>query len=194
MATEPILRVSDLKQWAYCRRIAFYQLCKPLEAGVTEPMREGKRVQDAIERLEQRRKVREYGLESAERLFGLTLVSDRLGLSGQIDLALRTPTAVVPVDFKHTTGPPRPNHGVQLCAYGLLLEEHLSLPALRGFVYRVPDDAIFEVAFDESLRATLQQAIADIKDMVAKESFPEPADSIAKCLNCEYLNFCNDRL
>jgi CRISPR-associated exonuclease Cas4 len=172
----------------------FYQYCKPVEPVVTEPMAAGKRLEEAIERLERRRKTREYGLVDATRIFNLWIVSERLGLSGQIDLALRTDTEVIPVDFKHTPGPPRMNHKIQLAAYGLLLEERFSLPARRSFIFRLPDEELFEIALEDAYRSSVQRAVEEIRKMILNERFPPPADSIGKCANCEFLNFCNDRL
>jgi len=72
-----MLRVTDLKQWAYCRRIVYYQHRMPGAGAPTYKMQEGRRAQELIERLEVRRTLREYGLDAAERRFGLWLEDQR---------------------------------------------------------------------------------------------------------------------
>ena len=66
-----MLRVTDLKQWAYCRRIVYYQHRMPGVGKQTYKMGEGKAAQDMVEQLEMRRTLREYGFEGAGRKFGV---------------------------------------------------------------------------------------------------------------------------
>jgi len=46
-----------------------------------------------------------HSLDRAERSFGVWLRSERLGLSGKLDLSLPTADAACPVDFKDNTTP-----------------------------------------------------------------------------------------
>src|SRR5438094_1227131 len=98
------LRVTDLKQHAYCPRIPFYQHVMGFTGKPTYKMKRGRDAQAAIEALERRRKHREYGLAEGRRHFGSWLTSERLGLSGKLDLLIETEAACFPVDFKYTTG------------------------------------------------------------------------------------------
>src|SRR6266705_3495490 len=100
------LRVTDLKQYAYCPRIPFYQHVMGFTGKPTYKMERGRDAQAAIEALERRRKLREYGLAEGQRRFGCWLTSERLGLSGKLDLLIETEDACFPVDFKYTTGRP----------------------------------------------------------------------------------------
>lgn len=189
----PILRVVDLKQWAYCPRIPYYSWVKPIHPPETEPMRQGRLTQAVIERLEVRRKTSEYSLAGAERLFNVSIVSPALGLSGQIDLVLKLPSEVMPVDFKDTPGPVRRNHGIQLAAYSLLLEERFGVPSTRGFVYLIPSDVIVPGPLGQEAKREVSAMIRDLRDTLSSERLPPPADRRSKCVVCEFLNFCNDR-
>jgi CRISPR-associated exonuclease Cas4 len=86
-------------------------------------MQRGKDIQAAVEALERRRGFRAYSMRDGERRLGLWLHSERLGLSGKLDLLILTVDACYPVDFKDTEGGPRRNHRLQLAAYALLAEE-----------------------------------------------------------------------
>ncbi len=83
----------------------------------------GRNVEAAVAALERRRGYGAYGLERGERQFGVWLRSERLGLSGKLDLLIVTAEACFPVDFKDTAGGVRANHRMQLAAYALLAEE-----------------------------------------------------------------------
>jgi len=80
------IRVNDIKQYAYCPRVVFYQYCMPVEKKATWKMEQGKVAEAEIDKLEKRRKLREYRLADGERRFHVWLTSGRIGLSGKIDL------------------------------------------------------------------------------------------------------------
>jgi CRISPR-associated exonuclease Cas4 len=104
------LRVNDIKQYAYCPRIVFYQYAMPVEKKPTWKMEQGKIEEAKIDRLEKRRKLREYRLVEGERRFHFWLTSERLALTGKLDLLIDSPEGLFPVDFKWTTGRPHRNH------------------------------------------------------------------------------------
>jgi CRISPR-associated exonuclease Cas4 len=81
-----MLRVTDLKQWAYCGRIVYFQRRMPGVGKQTYKMEEGKTAQEMIEQLEMRRTLREYGFEGTVRKFGLWLENEEPGISRQVGL------------------------------------------------------------------------------------------------------------
>lgn len=188
----PDFTVTDLKQHLYCPRIPWFRLVQPVKSASTYAMERGHRVQDRVEALEKRRSFREYGLPTGERLFGLWLKSDRLGLSGRIDMAVRTHVGVFPVDFKDTEGPVRANHRVQLTAYAMLLEEYFDMPSSLAFIYRVPDDLVFTVEVGPVERDDVQRRLEAMRMAVQSEAFPEATSVRARCVECEFVNYCGD--
>ena len=127
------LRPTDLRQYDYCPRVVYYDHCTPLGRRETPKMSYGKDAHDLERLLEKRRSLKRYGLHQGKRHFNLTLVSETLGLSGSCDLAVITPDAAYPVEFKTTTRQPAMGHKLQLCAYALLLEERYARPCPQGF-------------------------------------------------------------
>ena len=186
------LTVTDLKQWAYCPRIPFYRYVLPVERPVTYKMERGKAVQAAVEALERRRGFRAYGMKEGERLFGVWLRSRRLGLSGKLDLLIRTPETCYPVDFKDTEGRPRQNHRVQLAAYALLVEEMFGTPVPQAFVYLVPQKEVVALPVKEADRTEVVRILAETRRMIAREQTPEPTPVRRRCEACEYQNYCAD--
>ncbi len=186
------LTVTDVKQFAYCARIPYYAYILPVPVVMPYKVARGHDVQAALEALEQRRTLRRYGVETGERLFGLRVRSERLGLHGRLDVAVRTPGSCHPVDFKDTEGGVRHNHVLQLAAYALMLEEQLGSPVPSGFVYLVPQQDVVEVALGEPERTEVESALASIRAFVAAETLPEPTPVRARCEGCEFRNFCAD--
>jgi CRISPR-associated exonuclease Cas4 len=187
-----MLTVTDLKQFAYCPRIPYYQYVLPVRPKKTYPMTRGKAVQAAVEALERRRGFRRYGIGEGKRRFGLALRSERLGLSGRLDLMIETADACFPVDFKDTEGPVRRNHRIQLAAYALLVEDSLKIPVSTGFVYRVPVKDMVAVDIRAQDRAFAAGVVHEIRRSVTAEAIPEPTDVRNRCTACEFRNFCGD--
>lgn len=186
------LRVNDLKQYAYCPRVVFYQYTMPVQRKATYKMERGKDTEAAIQRLESRRTLREYQLAEGTRQFQLWLRSERLALSGRLDLLVTTPRAAFPVDFKDTMAPVQRNHHVQLCAYALLVEDVLGVHVEKGFIYRVPRDDIVAVDMSSELRRHTMLLMAEIRRMVRHEIVPPPTAVRERCADCEYRNYCGD--
>ncbi len=186
------LTVTDLKQWAYCPRIPFYTYVLPVDHVRTYKMQRGHAVQGALEALERRRRLREYGLTEGERRFGTVLRSDRLGLTGKLDLLIITPKACLPVEIKDTEGGVRANHRIQIAAYALLVEEAFHKPVPEAFVYLAPTDEVVAVTVDAESRRRVLDSLTEMRAMIADELFPEPTPVRSRCTACEYQNYCGD--
>jgi CRISPR-associated exonuclease Cas4 len=120
---------------------------------VTYQMTEGILEHQRTEALEQRRSLRAYGLSDGERQFNLALRSERLGLSGRLDLLIVREGEAIPVEFKNSTAGLALQHKYQLAAYALLVEELTERSVRRAFVYYIPKRAAQEVAITPAMRA-----------------------------------------
>lgn len=203
------LRVSDLKQYAYCPRIVYYQYVMPVDREPTYKMAHGKEAQVSLEALEKRRKLRAYrldsaapddptnrglkdGLDSGERIFNLWLRSERLGLNGRLDLLIHTVQGYYPVDFKYTEGGVRRNHVLQLAAYALLVEERYETAVETGFLYLIPAKDVVVLALTDEMKREVLETLAKVRRMIRQEAMPPPTPVRARCKDCEYQNYCAD--
>jgi CRISPR-associated exonuclease Cas4 len=184
--------VTELRQWQYCPRVVYYHQLMPGAGQSTYKMREGARAQEMIESLEMRRTLREYGLEAAERQFGVWLSDNRVGLSGKIDLLLKGDRSAAVVDFKLTSGDVGENHRMQLAGYAVLVESVLGLPVQQTFLFRIPDNKVFAVPVGEDLRERVAEAVRAMQRLRETEELPAPTDVRARCTECEYANYCAD--
>lgn len=190
--TRLALRVSDLKQYHYCPRVVYYQYVMPVDKAVTYKMEKGKAAQEVLEALEQRRKLRAYGLKEGTRRFNWWVRSAPLGLSGKMDMAIDTGDRIYPVDFKFTRGRPHRNHLFQLAGYALILEETLRRPVTEGFIYLIPQKDAVILEMTEQIKAECLETLATIREMISLERFPGPPTTRTKCADCEYQNYCRD--
>ncbi|MGO9264671.1 MAG: CRISPR-associated protein Cas4 [Candidatus Binataceae bacterium] len=186
------LTATDLKQWAYCKRVVYYHHVMPVEFARTYKMERGRDVEAAVEAMEKRRGFRRYGLDRGERRFGAWVTSQRLGLAGKLDLLIVTDDACYPVDFKDTDGGVRRNHRIQLTAYALMVEETFGRTVPAAFVYLVPSKELIRVELDADLRHEVLSAVDEIRGFVHDEEMPDPTPVRARCVGCEFRNYCDD--
>ena len=165
------LRVNDIKQYAYCPRIVFYQYSMPVEKKATWKMEQGTIEEAEVDWLEKRRKLSGYRLVEGERRFHFRLTSARLGLTGKLHLLIDSPEGLFPVDFKWTTERPYRNHIFQLCGYALLLEDHFQQSVTKGFVYLIPvsDAVVFDLT--PELKDRTRAMLSEIRRMIERKRY-----------------------
>jgi len=186
------LTVSDLKQFLYCPRIPFHRYVTRAPALPTAKMVFGKEAHARTDRLERRRTLAEFDLLEGERQFHLPLRSNRLRLSGTLDMLIRTPRELIPVEMKDSVEPPGLNHKYQLVAYALLVEERFGSVVRRGCVQLIPVKEVVEYAITPNMRRHVLKTLADMRRMLSSERLPGPPANRGKCADCEYRRFCND--
>lgn len=186
------VRINDIKQYAYCPRVVFYQYCMPVQKKATWKMEQGKIAEDQIDQLEKRRKLREYRLADGHRQFHVWLSSTRLGLTGKLDLLIESPEGLFPVDFKMTTGKPHRNHIMQLCGYARLLEDYYQREVTKGFVYLIPQNDAVVFDLSEERKNEADEIIAEIRRMIEMAQMPPPTPVRNRCVDCEFRNYCGD--
>lgn len=193
-------RVSDLKQYFFCPRIVYYHQCLPKVRPTTFKMQMGTEEGHAEHAREQRRTLRAYGLKRGERFFDIALSSERLGLRGRLDMAIRTDDNVdgtleaIPVDYKLTPGRVVTHFALQVVAYGMLLEEAWGIPARRGFLYLIPSRRAKPIDLGPDRREQVRRAVEAMRDIALREQMPPPPHKRGKCVLCEFRRFCNDVL
>jgi CRISPR-associated exonuclease Cas4 len=186
------LTVSDLKNYAYCPRLVYYRYVLPVEGKTTFKMEYGRISEEQMRSIEKRRKLKEYGLEEGSRRFGEWVRSERLELSGKIDLLIESRGGYFPVDFKTTEGPVQESHKMQLAGYALILEDTRGVAVERGFIFLLPREDIVSVELDAALKSQCERAIEEMKRIIHDEWMPEAPDNRNRCTDCEYRNFCRD--
>jgi CRISPR-associated exonuclease Cas4 len=174
------VRVTDLKQWAYCPRVFYFQHCLPDVRPVTFKMRAGVEAGRSEAGREERRSLRAYGIAQGEREFDVSVKSARLGLRGEIDMVITVPDGeVIPVDYKlaRIAGP---HFQLQVAVYGILLEEMRGVTVRRGFLYAIPLHRAQEIKIDQRLRTQSVRAVEAMRQIAEHETMPAPAKNRRK--------------
>lgn len=125
----------------------------------------------------------------------VTLSSEKLGLIAKIDLVEGEGKVVTPVDYKRGKRPHKAASGVyepeqvQICAQGLLLEEHgYSCPA--GIVYFTASKERVRIPLDAALREKTFMALEELRRNAASGCIPAPLEDSPKCPRCSLAGIC----
>ncbi|NWG16533.1 MAG: CRISPR-associated protein Cas4 [Chloroflexi bacterium] len=184
--------VTDLKQYAYCARVIYYERCLPHVRPRTYKMDAGRDAHQEEQKRALRRSLAGYEVLQGERFFNVRLSSERLQLTGMMDEVVRTREGeVFPVDYK-LAKQASAHYKLQLAAYAVLLGEAESVVVRRGFIYLIPRRKLIAVSITHDLCAQVETALLAIRTIVEREQMPEPAANPAYCTACEFRRFCND--
>ncbi|HUP80519.1 MAG TPA: CRISPR-associated protein Cas4 [Pirellula sp.] len=187
-----LVRVSDLRQWTYCPRVIWWTQVCPVGRYVSFKMKKGQEKELRLQRLQKRRTLKSFGMKLGEVQTNVVLISERLGLTGKLDMMVVQGIQRLPAEIKFTQGHARLNHRLQLAGYAMLIEEVFGTSVPVGFVIRLPDDEVDTIEIDDSLRKLATQTIEAIRSTISRECIPAAVPVLGRCVDCEFRNFCHD--
>lgn len=192
-----LIPVRALNQVTYCPRLYYLEYVEaimPINEHVEDGLFQHRRVNDA----DLAHRTRKDGAVLHTR--SVQLSSERLGISGKLDLLEEANGACFPVEYKRSPAPTDAdgaptfwdNDAIQVCAQALLLEEALAIAVPRGVLYYIGSKTRVEVPFDDALRDQTLNAIRQIRELSASDTPPEPlpAELRHRCPGCSLLTVC----
>ena len=182
-----------LNEYVYCPRLAYLEWVQ----------KEWESSSDTVEGLHVHRRVDKQSgsLPDPEEEFddlkiarSVELSSKKLDLVAKIDLVESEDGEVRPVDYKRGKRPHVPRQAydperVQLCAQGLLLEEH-GYTCREGFLYFAGSRERVRIKFDEELRSLTLDSLKRLRNVVEEGEIPPPLDDSPKCPRCSLVGIC----
>jgi CRISPR-associated protein Cas1 len=155
----------------------------------------------------QHRRVNDAELENKTRKNGdalqtrsVALTSERLGITGKLDMVEQANGRIYPVEYKRGSarrdadGQPAiwDNEAVQLCAQAMLLEEEFETEIVQGEQFCAGSRERVDVRFTEELRTKTLDAIERCREISTLDSPPEPlpAEERNKCFGCSLVTIC----
>lgn len=100
----------------------------------------------------------------------------------------------IPLEIKSGNASPHTGEIIQLCAYAVLLEQLHGGRIDIGFILYETKSKHKEIFFTDDVRRKLDFCVEAIQRDAAKALVPQTSASDAQCTQCEFMNFCADRL
>ena len=189
----PLIPARILNEFVYCPRLAYLEWVH----------KEFEHSADTVQGLHVHRRVDRPGGtlpepddrdEALKIARSVELSSQKLGLVAKIDLIESNGGEVTPVDYKRGKRPHVPRHAydperVQLCAQGLLLEEH-GYRCGTGVLYFAGSRERVRVPFDDELRQLTLESLGKLRDTAKGGTIPPPLEDSPKCPRCSLVGIC----
>ncbi|HEX7060484.1 MAG TPA: CRISPR-associated endonuclease Cas1 [Woeseiaceae bacterium] len=190
----PLMGVRMVNEYEYCPRLAYLEWVQGEWAESADTV-EGRHVHRRVDRPSG--ELPDPGaIGDGEKIHArsVSLSSMRLGLTAKIDLVEAEGNTVTPVDYKRGKRPHVPKGAydperVQVCAQGLLLEEH-GYQCPEGILYFAGSKERVRVVFDDELRAQTMRAVNGLRFVAAGGQMPPPLEDSPKCPRCSLVGIC----
>lgn len=184
--------INLLRQWCFCPRVVYYQELLNIKSSKPLWVAQGEDFHIKINHLEKRRSFIKYGLVNAQRHFNVNVKSEKYRLHGIIDCVIETDEQIFIVEHKINPKPNSLGHKLQLCGYAIIAEEFYKKPCTKGFL--TAEKTSFEINITNELIDKLMQVTSNIINMLDLANKPDSSATEYQCVQCEYINYCNDRL
>ena len=189
----PLIPARILNEFVYCPRLAYLEWVQKEWESSSDTV-EGRHVHRRVDK--QGGALRDPDDDSADLKIArsVELSSQKLHLVAKIDLVESEDGEVRPVDYKRGKRPHVPAHAydperVQLCAQGLLLEDH-GYTCHEGFLYFAGSRERVRVEFDEELKALTLESLRGLRGVVEAGEIPAPLEDSPKCPRCSLVGIC----
>ena len=189
----PLIPARILNEFVYCPRLAYLEWVQKEWESSSDTV-EGRHVHRRVDAQSGSLPDPDDEFEDLKVARSVELSSRKLDLVAKIDLVESEDGEVRPVDYKRSKRPHVPRQAydperVQLCAQGLLLEEH-GYRCREGFLYFAGSRERVRVIFDEELRALTLQSLKGLRNVVDGGQIPPPLDDSPKCPRCSLVGIC----
>lgn len=190
-----MIPINLIRQYLFCPRIVYFNLLTNIKPLYPRHVDLGVDYHNLQNKLSKNRKFLKLNIKYEEILINRYLEDTILEIGGLVDIAFICKNEVIPMEFKDIEyKKPNLGHKLQLIGYGLLLEKNFNKPFKRAIVSFGNNLKFYEFKATSNLKDRFFEVLNSIKDIQNSEIFPNSSATENKCSQCEYLNYCDDRI
>lgn len=187
--------VSLLRQFCFCPRIPYFSLVRGIFPSNPGWVEDGIIFHDKTKYLIKRRKFERYGIMEPKFKFSVYLKSSNLGLHGICDAIIYDEERIIPCEFK--SGSLKNisiGAKVQLYAYCIMASEKHKIPITKGIILSEKSDNFYVLEISKERTEKFKLLLDKFNNSIFTDQIPHSSSSEPQCSQCEYLNFCSDRM
>jgi CRISPR-associated exonuclease Cas4 len=185
--------IHQLRQHLFCPRIPYYSLLLDLKPPSPIWVHEGENLHNRQKKKMARRALKRFDLLEGRIQYNVSCNSQKLGIYGIVDMIIEKDREIIPVEWKSHIGKPYPGEMIQLTAYSVCLEETFHSKVNFGFFSLGEKGKTFKVEIGEDARENLMRNVEELKSNMESMEKPFSSANSSKCVQCEFLVYCNDR-
>ena len=192
-ADAPLIPAHILNEFVYCPRLAYLEWVQKEWEDSSDTV-EGRHVHRRVDTKGGTLPEPDDDFEKMKPARSVELSSKRLDLVAKIDLVEGAEGKVTPIDYKrgkrpHVKQKAYDPERVQLCAQGMLLEDH-GYQCSEGILYFAGSKERVRVPFDDELRSLTQESLSLLRTVVEGGQIPPPLEDSPKCSRCSLVGIC----
>ena len=192
-SSAPPVPARMLNEFVYCPRLAYLEWVQKEWADSSDTV-EGRRTHRRVDQKSGQLPGPFEEVEGIKITRSVELASTKLNLVAKIDLVESTTGTAVPIDYKrgkrpHSSKSAYDPERVQLCAQGLLLEEH-GYQCSEGILYFAGSKDRVKIPFDSELRTLTLDSLDRFQSVVDGGRIPPPLEKSPKCPRCSLVGIC----
>lgn len=189
------LPVNMIRQYCFCPRIVFYHMVVGLKVAYPGWVQYGEEYQHKQQVLDKRRTLSKFKPISEQAVLrqNTMLEHPSYPFYGICDGIIEDELEIIPIELKSFASKISLGQKMQLTAYGMLSELIFEKPCTRGYIITGEKAKAKLIKIDEKSKFKVIEICAKIKKIFGTETLPYSTANGLQCIQCEFLNHCNDR-
>jgi CRISPR-associated exonuclease Cas4 len=189
-----MIPVNLIRQYIFCPRIVYFSLLTNIKPIYPKHVRLGEEYHNIQEKLSKNRKFKKLNIEYHDIVQNRYYEDQKYNICGKVDLALICDDEVIPLEFKSSNSKKlQKGHIMQTIGYGILLSKEYNKKFKKAFVVYNNNLKLFQIDIQIPLKIEFFEYIKKIEKIVKNETFPNSSANENQCMQCEYINYCDDR-
>lgn len=182
-----------IRQYLFCPRIVYYNLLTNITPIYPRQVSLGIDYHKLQNEMLSHRKFKKFNINYQEIINEKYLENTTLNICGKVDLAFICDDEIIPIEFKNIEHKPNFSHIMQLCGYGILLEKEYNKKFEKAYVVHSNNMKFYEITITNTHLKNFYKVLESINEILNNDILPNSDADKNKCLQCEYLNYCDDR-
>lgn len=190
--TEDSIPISYVRQYLFCPRIPWYKHVMSFEPPEQGWVTQGKRWHEG-QISKYKRRIHHDIEQPREHIIEAYVKSVKLGVHGFIDELIIGNDKCIVIEYKVDKGKPTLSQKLQLIAYAIAAEETYKIEVIRCVLLKGDAKKQYPIILTNALKLQLLNTLSQLRKVLGNHRLPYSSASYAKCDQCEYQRYCNDR-
>jgi CRISPR-associated exonuclease Cas4 len=188
-----MIPINLIRQYKFCPRVVYYNLLTNIKPIYPRQVSLGEEYHNLQNEMVNSRKFKKFHIEYDEILSEKYIEDSELNICGKVDMAFISKYEVIPCEFKHIAKKPSYSHILQIVGYGILLEKKYQKSFKQAFIIHSNNMKFYHIDITENNKKDFFEIVKEIENIVQNNILPNSSADGQKCIQCEYLNYCDDR-
>jgi len=190
-----MIPINLIRQYHFCPRIVYFNLLTNIKPIYPRHVSLGEDYHKIQEKLSRYRRFKKLHIDFKEIIIDKYFEDKNLEIVGKVDIVLITKNEVIPIEFKQKSSKkPTLGHILQLYGYGYLLSKAYGLEFREAFIFYEQNIKLHHINITPKIKDKFFKTLSSIKKILEDAVFPNCSADENKCSQCEYINFCDDRI